>query len=257
VSSPAYGDHAHEIEGAVDAVHVAPEQVERAEAAGLDAIVDVMWHVFDPSRHGVRQDVDEQLGRLAALLAGHERRVRAFYVFDEPYIDANAVPRRALEDGIARVKARFPGIPTYVTFAHHCFDPEAGDVACSRLVPSDRGVPSNLDWVSFDWYATDADADAHVESRIRTGVDRLAALTSAKIVLTPEAFVDATRSEETTLASMRRYYALAARDPRVFGIDWFLWADAGTMKGLHSLPRARALVRTISTDVRRACRGER
>src|SRR5207302_9885362 len=109
----------------VDAAHVAPENVGAIAAVGVDAIVDAMWYVFDPAKHAVRPDVDAQLGKLASLVAPYEPHVVAFYVFDEPYIDANAVPRDVLEDGIARVTNEVPSIPRYITFVHHCFDPAA------------------------------------------------------------------------------------------------------------------------------------
>lgn len=56
-----------------------------------------------------------------------------------------------IENAISLVKKVFPDHFSYITFAHHCFDPTSNDVACNTP-SSQRGIPKNLDWIGFDWY---------------------------------------------------------------------------------------------------------
>lgn len=62
-----------------------------------------------------------------------------------------------LENAITLVKKVFPDQFSYITFAHHCFDPTSNDIACNTP-SSQRGIPKNLDWIGFDWYLHFKDA---------------------------------------------------------------------------------------------------
>jgi hypothetical protein len=255
-ASQSYGEHLGELSGALNAGHVSPESLTTIGASGPAVIVDVLWYLFDAAGH-LAPNLVANLDRLQLLLAGHESRVRAFYVFDEPYLDAHRTPRAVLEQGIAALKARFPGVPAYITFGHHCFDPAVTDAACSLLSPAQRGLPANLDWASFDWYsdgscgATPAQQFAcHVEA----GLVRLKALSpTVKILLTGEA-CDLYVGEPGIIEAAHRAFGLSLREPRVIGVDSFLWTSvAGQFHGLRDLPAARATVRALGREVLAAC----
>ena len=254
-----FGDDLAELTPALQVGHVDLARLGRPLPPGIDVIVDLHWELFDYATHTVRADLSARLDAIAAAAAPVLPRIRAFYLVDEPYVAGHAIPRGELEAAIAAVEARFPGVPTYITFAHHCFDPVSTDVAC--VVPSSqRGIPSGLDWVGFDWYNDSNDlsvAAGHVPAHIATGVARIAALAPlARIIVVPETYTDATRLESTVVSTLHDYFALAAGDPSVFGVDFFLWADAPApenFRGLHSLPSARSSARAFARWVRREC----
>jgi len=254
-----YGDHLAELAPAVQAGHIDVAGLGRPLPDGVDVIVDLHWELFDYATHTIRGDIDERLDAVARAASPVLPRVRAFYLIDEPYLAGHEIPRPELEAAIARIESRFPGIPTYITFAHHCFDPASTDPVC--VVPAAlRGIPAGLDWVGFDWYNDSNDltvADGHVPSRIATGVARIAALApSARIIVIPETYTDATRLETTVVSTMHDYFAFAAATPAVFGIDFFLWADVPppeSFRGLHSLSSARAPARGFCSRVPAGC----
>ena len=58
------------------------------------------------------------------------------------------------------------------------------------------------------------------------------------------------------VSTLHDCFALAAKTPSVFGVDFFLWADAPAPEnflGLHSLASARAAVRGFARWVRMGC----
>jgi hypothetical protein len=257
-ASAAYGNHLAEPVARLGAGHIDLATLAGPLPDGIDVVVDLHWNLFDYERHAVRSDLAAQLDAVDTALAGRLHRVQAFYLIDEPYIAGHEIRREELELAIAAVHAGFPGIPTYITFAHHCFDPASTDAAC--VVPPDgRGVPAGLDWAAFDWYNDSNDpaaASAHVANVVRPGVDRLAALApGVRILLVPEAYTDGRRTEGTVLLTLHDYFDLAVEDPRIFGIDFFLWADAAAegFSGLHSLFFARAAAYGFARLIRREC----
>ncbi len=257
-ASAAYGDHLAEPVGRLGAAHVDLARLAAPLPDGIDVVVDLHWQLFDYAAHTVRGDLAAQLEAVAAAIGDRLHRVRALYLIDEPYIAGHAIPRAQLEAAIVAVESRFPGVPTYITFAHHCFDPASTDAACV-VPPADRGVPAGLDWAAFDWYNDSNDAATalrHVATVVRPGVERLAALAPAtRILLVPEAYTDARRVESTLLLTLYDYFDLAVSDPRVFGVDFFLWADAAAegFLGLHSLYFARAAALGFARQIRRDC----
>ena len=258
-STDAFGDHLSELVPAMHAGHVDLLHLAQPLPSGVDVIVDLHWELFDYTSHTVRADIATRLDGIAAAAAPVLGRVRAFYLIDEPYIDGHLIPRSELEKAIAAVNARFPGVPTYITFAHHCFDPSSADPAC--VIPSaERGIPAGLDWVGFDWYNDSndlANAATHVPTHVATGVDRIAQLApTAKVIVVPEAYTDGNRVEATVVSTLHDYFALCAQNPSVFGVDFFLWADVPPPEnflGLQSLPSARAATRSFARWVRKEC----
>ena len=256
--SPAYGDHYAATVGGFNAVHVSPESIPNITADGPAWIVDVMWWLFDVPGQ-VASNVEDRLDVLEATLAGKESRVLAFYVYDEPYLNAHATSRTTLEQGIAALKAWYPAIPTYLTFAHHCFDPSAPtDPACDVLPAASRGVPSNVDWVAFDWYTDGAcggatDVAAGFDCAVVGGVARMKALTSASILIVPEAF-DMFLDEAHVLVAMHLAHGLALSEPRIHGLDYFLYATVpNEFRGLADMPLARTTVRALNREILTAC----
>ncbi len=255
-SSTAYGDHIAELSPAVQIGHVDVDRLASPLPPDVDVIVDLHWYLFDYATHTVHANLEANLDTVENLAAPVLGRVRAFYLIDEPYIEAWQIPRAELEAAIAAVEGRFPGVPTYITFAHHCFDPDSTDAACA-VPPADRGIPAGLDWVGFDWYNSSNDlavAATHVPTHIAPGVARIGQLApGADVILVPEAYTDGVRLESTAIATMQDYVQLAIDEPSVLGLDLFLWADAGDMQGLHTLSSARAVAKGLARWVRMGC----
>ncbi len=256
VASGAYGDHWDEVEGALTAGHAAPNLL-AGVPEGTRLIVDVVWYLFKPSEGALNPNIEANLNALEGLLDGVEDRVAAFYVFDEPYLDVRQTPRTVLEQGIAALKERFPTIPTYITFAHHCFDPQVVDPACDAMPSNQRGIPANLDLASFDWYSNGScgtDLAVQFQCHVTDGIDRLEALHDGGIVLTGEA-VDLHLEQSDLIEMVHRYFALAIARPQVEMLDFFLWADVpqSGFLGLTSLPELRHVVRGMARIVRGAC----
>jgi hypothetical protein len=252
----AYGDHLAELAPAISVGHVDLPRLSSPLPPGVDVIVDLHWNLFDFTTHTVRADLAAQLDSIAAAVNPVASRVRALYLIDEPYVADHLIPRSQLEQAITTVKNRFPSIPTYITFAHHCFDPSSTDVAC-QVPATERGIPAGLDWVGFDWYNDSNDlsvAGTHVATNIASGVDRIGQLApSAKVIIVPEAYTDGNRLESTAVAVLHDYFELAAQNPAVSGVDFFLMADAPGMLGMVSLPSVRASVRGFSRWVQKEC----
>ncbi len=258
VATEAYGNHWNEVSGKLTAAHVTPEFVASSNG-DTKLIVDVFWYLFD-MQGGLSPQIDENLNSLESMLAGQENKILAFYVFDEPYITGHNTPRSVLETGIAKLKERFPDTPTYITFGLHCFDPEFSYSVCS--VPANkRGVPSNVDWVSFDWYygsyndaprSCGTDIESHFQCHIVNGVSRLEVLHDGDIWLTGEALTLFTRDEATLVELAHKYFNLANSRPRVIGIDFFVWADIPpeNFLGLVSMPTLRNVVEGFALNVR-------
>lgn len=256
VASRAFGNHYAATQGGLNAVHVATDALAELADDGPRLIVDVLEYLFViPGQ--LHPEIEARLDTLQALLAGKESRVLAFYVYDEPYLDSHVTPRQTLEQGIARLKARYPHIPTYITFAHHCFDPSApSDKACTKLPASQRGIPANLDWAAFDWYSDDRCAKgvfANFDCAVVGGVERLKALTSARILLVPEA-LDLHINEARALQSIHLSYGFALSEPRIFGLDYFLWPTVpDQFRGLAEMPLLRSTVRALNRPILQAC----
>ncbi|MFM2374851.1 MAG: hypothetical protein RLZZ234_846 [Candidatus Parcubacteria bacterium] len=260
IASTVYGDFTSEATGALNAGHVDAAHLASAVDAKISPIVDVMWDLFSKTGANgtfkMRDDIDQSIQRLKTSISPHLSDIAAFYVIDEPYTDAKQVPKTVLETVISKLEAAIPGIPTYITFAHHCFQPGYVESrACTKVPSSERGVPSNLDWVSFDWYNgandqyTKEGVDAHFKERIVKGVTKLKSLTSAKIILAVEAFDKNAISEQQLMEVLFHYFSLARSDSRIYGLDFFIWADVPNLfDGVHSLsirPTVRALSQSL------------
>jgi hypothetical protein len=256
VESGAYGDYVAEASDVLQAGHV---DSDRAFETPMRSILDLHWFVFDYTAHTVRADIAAQLDVIELLIAGRHDRVAALYLVDEPY--QHGIPRSELERAITLVHARFPDVPTYMTFGAGCFDPSFDDasVDCTHLLlPSDRGLPAGLDWVGLDWYTSSSDlgvARTHVRDVIAPLVARLEVLGAEHIVIAPDAYTDAARTQDVLAVVIPSYLDLALRNPLVLGVDWFLWADVPSESfiGLHSLPRFRAIARAFAREVARNC----
>lgn len=255
----AFGDHLDELAPALQVGHVDLARLASPLPDDVDVIVDLHWELFDYQQHTLRADVDTQIDAITAAVEPVRERVRAFYLIDEPYVAGHAIPRSEIEAAIMLLEQQHPDIPTYATFAHHCFDPASLDPAC--VVPSEqRGIPEGLDWVGFDWYNDSNDlalAGTHVATNIAPGIDRIVELASGVgIILVPEAYTDGNRLESTVVATLHDYFVLAADHEAVIGVDFFLWADAPQPEnflGTRSLPSARAALRGFARWIRREC----
>lgn len=258
-ATAAYGEHLAALAPAMQVGHVDRARLASPLPPDVDVILDLYWDLFDVTTHTARADLAQQVVAIAADVAPVKARVRALYLMDEPYVAGHALPRAELEKAIAAIQGAVPGIPTYITFAHHCVDPASDDPVC--VVPAaSRGIPAGLDWVGFDWYNDSNDpavAGAHVAELVAPGVDRIALLApKAKVIVVPEAYTDGNRTEATAMLTLYDYFALAASRPSVFGVDFFLWADVPgppAFLGIGSLPSVRAATRGFARWVREGC----
>lgn len=161
------GRHASAITG-VDMLDLFPFGANRTKA-----IVNLQSQLFDDGNHVYKTNTlkpdgtvnpTSDLGVWVPTLKQHLSKIQAFYIYDEP--EAFGMPVSQLTLGIEAVHRIFPGIPTIITYSHHCYDSGAyggappnsfTDPACAagRLDASQRGIPSNLDIVAFDWYSWD------------------------------------------------------------------------------------------------------
>jgi hypothetical protein len=165
------------------------------------------------------ESVLDQIGKDA--IDGYRGQILALYVADEP--TAQGITRSTLETLIDAIHRRFPGIPTYVVYPQDCFDNSPGlDAKCG--LSGQRGIPSNLDWVGFDWYATS-------QSQLENTLVKLQAMTNKPIVLVSEGMNEflqgLTPAWQDYFLSSRfgLYLALADQYPQVIGIDNYDWAD--------------------------------
>lgn len=165
------GRHASAMTG-VDMLDLFPFGLNRTKA-----IVNLQSQLFDEVKRAYRTNTlkpdgsinpASDLGVWVPVLKEHLSKIQAFYIYDEP--EAYGMPVSQLTLAIQVVHQIFPGIPTIITYSHHCYDNGAyggaapnnfTDPACSmgRLDASQRGIPSNLDIVAFDWYSWDWVAD--------------------------------------------------------------------------------------------------
>ncbi len=256
--SSAYGDYLRELVAAIPAGHVDLNRLSSALPGGVDLIVDLHWELFDYTTHRARSDLEGRLDAVEAAVCPVLNRVRALHLIDEPYIASHRIPRSELGTVISAVKNRFPEIPTYITFAHDCFDPSSSDPVCT--VPDrNRGIPDGLDWVGFDWYNDSNDlsvASQHIDTKIAPTVARIRQLApTARIILVPEAYTDGNRTEYAVVFVLYDYFKLASENLSIHGVDFFLWADVPQegFLGLHSLDSARAAARMFGRWVRKGC----
>jgi hypothetical protein len=196
------------------------------------AILNI-WNVIFTSNGSIVPNLDTRLNELGKeYIDGYRNKILAFYVFDEP--TNNGITKKQLELVISQLNARFPNIPSYITYSQNCFDPDpALTNKCSNMDPINRGIPSNLDWVGFDWYLTNNpfQDEEFFYSQIKSTLNRLKALTNKPIVLTPDAmdaglghFSPAWRDEYLT-QRFHRYLMLANSDSQVIGLDSYTWGE--------------------------------
>lgn len=255
VESQAFGSHWNEVKS-LQAAHFDSSNFTILSTSNVKAILDVYDYVFSPQcailPHAasvlkiLHHNLDSQ-GLLPKILA--------LYVYDEPFI--NGCTLETVETGLALLKSVFPSIPTYITFARHCFDPEFPDPACRA---TKRGIPQNLDWIGFDWYMDHLEgcggtnlADQFT-CRIVGGVSKLANLApTKKAVLIPDCLT-LSFGEDVLLDLVHRYYLFGRTASNVVMLDFFLWSNVpNQFNGLVSMPSLRATVNAFSRQVDMEC----
>jgi hypothetical protein len=246
------GQHSAEANHYLTLAHGNPDYISDVEQTDMGWILDIEWYLLDYANHKVRDDIDAQLAYLTTQVEGKLDSVKMFYVADEPYLPGKEITREMLEFAINKVNEYFPGIPTYITFARDYFvttpNEEPGTQPGSK-----RGIPQNVDYISFDWYSDDSDGDSrkNVEEQVKPTLEIMNSMAPGKpVLLVVEAFdrmLDDTRLPEAVF----RYWDLACSNPSVAGLDHFLWMNDPNFHGLTSLPITREVVKALSTEVRR------
>jgi hypothetical protein len=251
VSGAADALHASEVDGYLTEAHANPDYIYDIEKTDVGWILDIEWYLLDYANHQVRPDIDAQLDYLATQVAGKEDEIKMFYVSDEPYLPDKEITRQMLEEAIGKVKAKFPGIPTYITYAHNYFFTD--ELSAPGTQPgSNRGIPNNLDVVSFDWYSNGSDGSSkrNIEELVKPTFEKLKEMNSTvKVLLTGEAYSQTLKDEQLPEAIFR-YWDFASTDNQIIGVDHFTWADNPLFQGMTSLPKARAVVKAISKEIR-------
>jgi hypothetical protein len=148
--------------------------------------------------------------RLANEIGARIDKVGAFYLLDEPQY-RGASPAE-LATAARTIKETFPTIPVMMV--------EAGPKVTGSL-----RVPSEVDWVGFDWYCQPF-------SRVRDKLSTLEGVTAShqRLVLMPEA-APLSQCEGTTdveLAALQwEYFHLAEEHPRVIALLAFGFWTSG------------------------------
>eukprot|EP01121_Diplochlamys_sp_Union-15-3_P013503 TRINITY_DN4195_c0_g1_i1.p1 TRINITY_DN4195_c0_g1~~TRINITY_DN4195_c0_g1_i1.p1 ORF type:complete len:438 (-),score=45.41 TRINITY_DN4195_c0_g1_i1:7-1320(-) len=261
--SDALGHYWSQLKGALSAGHISPTTsfsvLDESEVA---AIIDIQWFLFTSSC-SLLPDVDSRLSTFNSTIYSYIRqgKIAAFYVYDEPYVAGCLIS--VIEAAISLLNKYFPNIPTYITFARHCFDPSYQDPAC-RTPTSQRGIPKNLDWIGFDWYMDPSTSCGtyifeQFQCRIADGVQKIANLApSKKAILIPDALsLFYHESVLIEIIHLYFYFAHETSAKNVYGMDFFLWADNSNgsppFNGLVSMPTLRSTVRSFSREVSLNC----
>jgi hypothetical protein len=170
----------------------------------------------------------------------YQSRIAAFYLLDEPQF--RGATSGELQTAAQTIKATFPTTKIMMV--------EAGPAVTPSLV-----VPSDVDWVGFDWYckpiATISTTLKTLESRMSAGQSAFLLPEDAPLAECGGAAGHATDADIAAL--QHQYFTLAAADPRVIGLMNFGfwtsqdWTDPGAV-GVSSLPQ------TLDSNEREAAR---
>jgi len=243
--------HGNEVNYHLSEAHGHPEWISDIEKTDVKWVLDVETYLFDYPNHKLYPDIDKRIDQLAAIVAGKEKNISMLYVADEPYLNGKQITRSMLEEAMGKLKAKIPNIPTYITFTHNYFSTEENSKAGTQP-GSNRGIPSNLDVISFDWYSngTDGSSKRNIEELIKPTVEKLTKMNSTiPILLTAEAY-DGTLSDDQLPEAIFRYWDYACSNKQIIGIDHFSWANSPLFKGLTTLPKAQAIVKALSKEIR-------
>jgi len=243
--------HGNEVWYHLTEAHGYPDWISDIEPTDVFWVLDVDTYLFDYANHNLYPDIDQRINQLASIVAGKEDRISMFYVADEPYLNGKEITRTMLETAIGKLNAKIPGIPTYITFTHDYFSTE--NLSNPGTQPgSNRGIPNNLDYMSFDWYSneTDGNSKRNIEEYVKPTMEKIKKMNSTiKVLLTAEAY-NGTLTDEQLPEAIFRYWEFACEETQVVGIDHFTWADNPNFSGITSLPIAQAIVKAISKEIR-------
>lgn len=223
------------------------------EAADLRmGVVLTVWNYFFKSRAGSSRQVDlvdgyeaawtRFLSRIEEPYIKRSHTIVAFYIYDEPSVDAQTI---ASLGAVAKLLARTaPEVHRWVTFT-------AKDVDDGAFV-----IPADVDWVSYDCYAVDGGSPSFNQcaptydgyeygslSYYRSRLKELIKKTPnyhPSLVLIPQAFLPpgATNLQNDLIARLGPEIAMAERDPDYVMIMPFLW------QAVTSLPSVRRFLRS-------------
>lgn len=243
--------HGDEVWYHLTEAHGHPDWISDIEPTDVKWILDVETYLLDYENHTLYPDIDQRINQLAGIVAGKESRISMFYIADEPYLNGKQITRTMLETAIGKLKEEIPGIPTYITFAHDYFSTEQNSQAGTQP-GSNRGIPNNLDYISFNWYSnhTDGSSKRNIEDYVKPTMEKLKKMNSTiHVLLTAEAF-DKTLSDDKLPEAIFRYWEYASEELQVVGIDHFSWANNPGFQGITSLPKAQAVVKAFSKEIR-------
>lgn len=243
--------HGNEVWYHLTEAHGHPEWISNIEPTDVKWVLDVETYLFDYPNHNLYPDIDQRINQLASLIAGKEKRISLIYIADEPYLNGKQITRTMLETAIAKIKAKIPGIPTYITFCHDYFSTE--NLPNPGTQPgSNRGIPNNLDYISFNWYSneTNGSSKRNIEEYVKPTMEKLKKMNpNIPVLLTAEAYNGTLRDEQLPEAIFR-YWEYACQETQVVGVDHFTWANNPNFNGLTSLPIGQAIAKAISKEIR-------
>jgi len=243
--------HGAEVNYHLTEAHGHPDWISDIEGTDVKWMLDVETYLLDYANHDLFLDIDLRIDTLADLIAGKEENISAFYVADEPYLNGKEITISMLEEAIGKLKTKIPGIPTYIVFTHNYFLTD--DIPNAGTQPgSNRGIPNNLDVISFDWYSngTDGSSKRNIEELVMPTVEKIKELNSnIPILLTGEAF-DLTLSDDMLPEAIFRYWDYACSEEQIIGVDHFSWANNPAFSGITALPKAQAIIKALSKEIR-------
>jgi len=248
----AYNLHGAEVNYHLTEAHGHPDFISDIENTDVKWVLDVETYLLDYANHDLFPDIDARIDTLAEQVRGKEENISFFYVADEPYLNGKEITRTMLETAIAKLKEKIPGIPSYIVFTHNYFLTK--ELSGPGTQPgSNRGIPSNLDIIAFDWYSdvTDGSSLRNIEEYVKPTVEEIKKINpDIPILLTGEAF-NKNIPDERLPEAIFRYWDLAAGEPQIIGVDHFLWANNPGFNGLTSLPKAQSIVKALAKEVRK------
>jgi hypothetical protein len=198
-------------------------------------IVYAGWQQFDGAT--LRPDAIAQLEILKATIGSNIDKVAAIDLVDEPY--ARGISVEDLTTAVRQVGAAFPGLTRILVLD--------GPTITNRPMP----VPTEVDWVGFDWYCVGRDRLLSTLGLLEAQLDRY-----QRTFLMPEAAVvnECPGWDDQRIAAEQDVYLdIAEARPRIaylmsFGW-WFAPRYGGNMDPLATLPLTVAAQRRIGGSV--------
>jgi len=210
----AYGTHFNEISDYTNFNFV--EYIDASTPNTKTNVVQVRWRFWSDASGKLRPDWEIQWNLLLASLRQNINKVKAIYVFDEPFWAA-PIPVADFNMVMNRIKADLPGIPLVTALAYVTVDDQSQTNNIAQL-------NSSLDLIGADKYVSVANF-MQIKTMYSTLVSKRP--TSKNLMLIPQTCFLGTSNDAETAEINWLFYKLALQSPNVSTIFNFgLWTHA-------------------------------